>query len=228
MILVKRISALRREMGLSVGEVNDKIMDVIKENGIDMQIETPPAAWQKGCAPSQKSYYPPAGALACIAASLDTSIDYLLGRHNVRDIKNDSVKLSFRCDECNEEYRKHHGGRTMFADRVVYLQWAANISGGKTEYHKIKMGPFIKIADATGLTLDYILGLSDEKFWQTYCLNNALYEHLPKDTLLLTDDGSLWHFDAKSLTVSRGAGETKDISDIFSLNPKIVRSIETF
>lgn len=187
-----------------------------------------PPAWQKGCAPSQKTYYPPAGALACIAAALDTSVDYLLARHNIRDIKNDSVKLSFRCEECNEEYKKHHCDKTMFADGIIYSQWANNIMSGKTDYHKIKIGPFIKIADATGLTLDYILGLSGEKFWQTYCLNNALYEYLPKDTLLLTEDGALWLLDTKNRTVSRSTGETKDISDILSLKPKIVRSFETF
>lgn len=228
MTFSRRISALRRELGLSVGELNNKIMDIIEENRLDMQLKTPPPAWQKGCAPSQKTYYPPAGALACIAAALDTSVDYLLARHNIRDIKNDSVKLSFRCEECNEEYKKHHCDKTMFADGIIYSQWANNIMSGKTDYHKIKIGPFIKIADATGLTLDYILGLSGEKFWQTYCLNNALYEYLPKDTLLLTEDGALWLLDTNNRTVSRSTGETKDISDILSLKPKIVRSFETF
>ena len=45
---------------------------------------------------------------------------------------------------------------------------------------------------------------------------------------LLEEDGALWLLDTNNRTVSRSTGETKDISDILSLKPKIVRSFETF
>lgn len=223
-----RILELKQEMGLSTKDVNEKIVDIIKSNNLNMDASRTPRTWQQGCAPSHNSYCPPVGALICFSNIFNTNIDYLLGRHDVRSLTNETVKINIRYDDFKEEYARWHYGRSPITDKLIYTQWLNNIQNGVTPYDKIQVGPFIRISNATGLTIDYILGLSAEKFWQTYCLNKSLFEQLPTGTLLLTDDGAIWRFDRKLLTVTSVFGDSENISDILPLNPKVVRNIDTF
>lgn len=136
--------------------------------------------------PSAKTL-PPVEVLPYIADLFSTNIGYLFGLHEIREMMNPRLVINVDIEKCDEEYKRRHGGRSIQTDRVVYNQWFVKIKRKADIKYRIK--PFIALSEALSWDIDYILGLSDVKHWQYFCLENALLDKIPAGTRFLLDDG---------------------------------------
>ena len=221
-----RVIALRKEMGLSETKLQEKLKSALSENGAPEASAFQLAAWT--ATPSVTfSALPPVSALPYIANVLETNIGYLFGLNEVREMTNDRLTLAIDIETCAEEYKQKHGGNSIWKDGVVHNQWYLNVK--RKENKKLFIKPFIELSKALDWDVDYILGLSDVKHWQYYCLTHQLLDRLPEGTRFLLDDkktiatlGANGNFDV----LKDGLSLQIDLEQMLKRDPKIICGYE--
>lgn len=122
--------------------------------------------------------------LPVAAKCLDVSIGYLFGQHDIREMKTESVRGEIRFNECEREYKKTHGGRTLLGNKILHPQWYSKIKKDRIPPQKIR--PYLRIAEALDWDIDYILGVSTCRSWKYFCIDNNELDAIPEQTLIKT------------------------------------------
>ena len=180
----KRLELLRSESNFGEADLAARLRTLMHEK--DAPLEASDFQLSTWVSPAAKTL-PPVEALPYIARLFSTNIGYLFGLHEVRDMVNPRFAIDVDIEECDEEYKSRHGGRSIQTDRVVYNQWFVKIKRKADVKYRIK--PFIALSEALNWDIDYILGLTDVKHWQYYCLENGRLDLIPAGTRFLLDDG---------------------------------------
>ena len=219
----ERIAALQRELGAGETELGEKIRMKMRKEGSridasDFQL----TSWLTPSAKSAKAL-PPVEALPFIADALGTNIGYLFGLHDIREMTNSRLSIDVDIERCDKEYKRKHEGRSMQTDGVILNQWYLKLKRKKDIQFRIK--PFINMSKALNWDVDYILGLSDVKNWQYFCLENGLLDRIPEGTRFLLDDNETIATLGKNSTlgvIKDGLSLQISLDQLLSRDPKII------
>lgn len=176
---------------------------------------------------------PPPGACAVIAKAIGTSVGYLLGLHNCSIIKITSSDLNFNVRKIADEFKNESGISIYAANEIksckTWLQKHVNEASPKLS----RLSPFVRFSEATGYCIDYILGLSDVKYWQEYAFENCAFEFLPAGSLIYIPSGidfsegfALITPDKKSAV--RSSGRVLPLDVLVESGARLVKEFKTF
>lgn len=219
-----RIKQLQKKMGCDGDRLAELLRKRLREEGDPFKMSAYQAAsW---FSPDEHAL-PSADALPFIADVLNTNVGYLLGLHEVQKMMNERLILNVDILRCEKEYERKHEGRSLSKDNVVYNQWYLNILRKKEASHK-RIKPFVNLSKALEWDIDYILGLTDRKHWQYYCLERGDLSLFPEGTRLLLDDGHTIATLANNhvFIVENGKLAKKDLPQILARDPKIISGYE--
>ncbi len=182
------IAKARRNELYSTNNASQKaILKSFKEKLSQILEETLPST--KKCTPYQlsalasinKGYFPPIDHLAIQASALNCSIGYLLGQHQIKDIKLDTNIINPRIQECYEEYKAFNDNKSLLANEIIRPQWISQVNKGETP---LQVTPYLRIANALSWDIDYVLGLRKTRSWMHYCIKEKSSALLPDDLIL--------------------------------------------
>lgn len=216
----QRIALLTEEKNYARTDLAGRLDDLLQEKNAG--IEASDFQLSSWISPTAKTL-PPVEALPYIAHLFSTNIGYLFGLHEVRDMTNPRFEINVDIEECDEEYKHRHGGRSIQTDRVVYNQWFVKIKRKADVRYRIK--PFIALSEALNWDIDYILGLTDVKHWQYYCLENGKLDLIPAGTRFLLDDGqtiATYRRNGSFDIIMDGTLLSLDFEQLMRRDPKII------
>ena len=220
------IAKARRNELYSLNNASQKaILKNFKEKISKLLEETLPST--KECTPYQlsalasinKGYFPPIDHLAIQAAALDCSVGYLLGQHQIKEIKLDTNIINPRIQECYEKYKAFNDNKSLLANEIIRPQWISQVNKGEIP---LQVTPYLRIANALSWDIDYVLGLRETRSWLHYCIKEKISSLLPDD-LILYVNGEYGRItpDKKAYTFTNGKTVLAD--DIAEMPFEIVR-----
>ena len=220
-----RIEQLQKDMGCDKYDLAERLRKRVEEEGSPFSLSDYQASsWFS----LDEQALPTAEAFPFIADALKTNVGYLLGLHEVKEMTNPRLLLNVDIESCEEEYRRKHEGRSLTKDRVVYSQWYLNIKRGSDQTHK-RIKPFVSLSAAVGWDIDYILGLTDIRYWQYFCLEHGLLDRLnPGMKFLLSDNRTIAMLSHNGLflIVENGMLRKLALPELLKQKPKIISGYE--
>lgn len=220
------IAKARRDELYSINNASQKaILKNFKARLSELLAENLPS--MKECTPYQlsalasinKGYFPPIDHLAVQAAALDCSIGYLLGQHQIKDIKLDAHIINPRIQECYEQYKAFNDNKSLLANEIIRPQWISQVNKGETP---LQVTPYLRIANALGWDIDYVLGLRETRSWLHYCIKEKMSSLLP-DNLILYVDGEYGRITPDKKAYIFTNGKTVPAEDVADVPFDIVR-----
>ena len=148
------------EFGYSFSSMETKIYDKLLANGVITEnddIRNLLFNWARGY-----RNIPSVGVLAVIAKILNTNIGYLIGYTDCSEVENKTDKVNIDIDHLCDEYRHTHNNRLLTTDANIYSVFKNKAKSENAPWFKVKT--FNKILSVSGYSIDYVLGLTDNKY----------------------------------------------------------------
>lgn len=196
----ERAKKRRDELYKRPEEFGKKLAEILNEAGVAY------SEYQMGVLTQiSKESFPLIQHMPAHAKALDVSIGYLIGQHDITDIKTERAAIDLRYEECDEAYKAKNSGHSLLYDKIVQSQWSATLAKGEKTPSTAR--PYIRIADALEWDIDYVLGVRDMKSWKYYCIDNDMLEALPENVAIVFD-GELAILRPDKKGFMRGNGKT--------------------
>lgn len=134
-----------------------------------------------------KGQMPPVEAIGILAFRLKTNVGYLIGMNDAKDlcIKTGNVNLSLKKYEnlCMEKL-----GKSLVASKTCGAVWVTDMKKSTRKLHRI--APLIKISEKLDINIDYILGLTKNKYIEYDIIEQELFDYLPSDLEIVIKAGT--------------------------------------
>lgn len=186
-IYFERFRELKKELGIKrkdfLADCIDPVLEKNKKEASSVTIKY----WVNG---GYRKHFPPAEILAAFAFKMNVSVDYLLGLHDIREIKNDTAEMTFDIEKLTDDYSLFNNGKSISANTDISYSWVYTNKNSKNQDALLRIDPIYKLASSLGYSIDYCLGLTPSKTWKHYCFANDLFQYLDQDTIFYLPQGN--------------------------------------